>query len=456
MKQRGSALIISMMLIATVGAVAFGIAKLLFADTAISATYENGAVAYYAAESGIEEGFLRYKYNMNAEVPIGQPEVSAYWIYNDDKVSRTNLSDGTVQGGLAIGDADGNGEVNSDDLSILGLALGSVPSDSNWDARADFDGDGEVTSADLSIIGLNLGKLTSNKGISITEKIKDATKQYYDLRMGYLGVDPKLAGSGPFFYHDVDKDGHTSSNDIFDPSYATGDFSFLHIPKDEARTFDLSNIDFFANNLAVGFKFNGVGTGGYAPEKKCQAMAEVTFLVNGGTATAKEYKALTSYNPALCASTIGIDSGKMDAADSLFATGGYKHANSSTSGQGDTDYYYSLGNILSTTLNKAGATIATTDKVTMSIKPLYYSADIAFTTGVCNGWKIAGSLCTPSTPSTLSTLSLNAHSNIVTGPYTYMTSVGYFGGTTRTLTANIDRQSGTLYDLYRYVLFKGN
>lgn len=375
MKQRGSALIISMMLIASIGAVAFGIAKLFYADTSLSSDYENGIIAYYAAESGIEEGFLRYKYNMNTEVPF--PDAS--WVFNDTKVFRTNLTDESVNQG------------------------------------------------------------TSNVGIDPSGLVTTPTKQIYDLRVGYLGTN--LSEGGPFYYHDVNKDGISDGNDIFNSSYSAGDYNFLRIPKDEARTFDLSNIDFSTNDLSVGFKFIGVGSGGYTPTKECQAMAEVKFLITSTAGVSKEYKALTSFNPATCASLIGIEANKLDVAPS----GGYKNANGNTYVDGNTDYYYSLNDILTQTLTKAGATITSTDKVVMTIKPLYYPADVAFLTMACNGWKNIGNNCT----------TVNSHSKIVTGPYSYISSTGYYGGTTRTLTANIDRQSGTIYDLYSYVLFKG-
>jgi hypothetical protein len=44
----------------------------------------------------------------------------------------------------------------------------------------------------------------------------------------------------------------------------------------------------------------------------------------------------------------------------------------------------------------------------------------------------------------------------VTSPWTTIKSVGYYGDATRTLTAKIDRQSGTVYDLYDFVVYKHN
>lgn len=396
MKQRGSALIISMMLIATIGAVAFGIAKLLYADTSIATTYENGAIAFYAAESGIEEGFLRYKYNKNSEVPYANVSASAFWDFGGNKVFRTNLTDGSVDRGVS-----------------------------------------------------------NNTGIPGETLVSSSTKRYYDLRMGYLGFN-----NAPFYYHDVDDDGGSEYPDIFSSAYATGDYSFLKIKKDESKKFDLSNLNFTTMDLAIGLKFYNVGKntatglgGDYTTAKECKAMAEIEFLVDSGT-TVKEYKMLTSFNPDTCSSHVGIEAYKMDAAETSFATGGFTQASGHvTGGTTNYDYYYSLNDALEDALNKAGGTILNTDKVFMSIKPLYYDAAISFMSYVCNGYKT-----TTATEcyGIVSGQPVSNYRRIVTGPYSYITSTGYYGGTTRTLKANVDRQSGTLYDLYDYVLFKGN
>jgi hypothetical protein len=42
----------------------------------------------------------------------------------------------------------------------------------------------------------------------------------------------------------------------------------------------------------------------------------------------------------------------------------------------------------------------------------------------------------------------------INGPFATVTSTGYYGGTTRTMSANIDRQSGTVYDLFDYVIYQ--
>lgn len=84
---RGSALIISFLLIAAVGGTALSIGRLFLMDQSTAQIYEDSIVAYYAAESGIEEAMLRYRYNKNVEVPTESG------IFNSDMVLRTNLTD---------------------------------------------------------------------------------------------------------------------------------------------------------------------------------------------------------------------------------------------------------------------------------------------------------------------------------------------------------------------------
>ena len=44
----------------------------------------------------------------------------------------------------------------------------------------------------------------------------------------------------------------------------------------------------------------------------------------------------------------------------------------------------------------------------------------------------------------------------VVQPYSTIKSTGYYGGVTRTLEARIDRQAGTLYDLFDFVIYDSN
>lgn len=57
-----------------------------------------------------------------------------------------------------LGDADGDGVVDSTDLGLLGLAWGSTQGQPLYNPNCDFNSDGVVDSTDLGIIGLYWGK----------------------------------------------------------------------------------------------------------------------------------------------------------------------------------------------------------------------------------------------------------------------------------------------------------
>ena len=84
MRSRGSAIIIAFFLMAAISGVTFAIARLFYLDTSAADIYENSSIAYYAAESGVEEGLLRYRFDRQSVVGA------------TNKVNRTNLNDLTV------------------------------------------------------------------------------------------------------------------------------------------------------------------------------------------------------------------------------------------------------------------------------------------------------------------------------------------------------------------------
>lgn len=68
-KRKGAALVVSILLAAIIGSAAIGLTAIAFRQVNIAETYNNGLAAYYAAESGIEQGLLYYKFDKNAEYP---------------------------------------------------------------------------------------------------------------------------------------------------------------------------------------------------------------------------------------------------------------------------------------------------------------------------------------------------------------------------------------------------
>jgi hypothetical protein len=61
------------------------------------------------------------------------------------------------QGVNPVGDADGDGKVEPDDIAIINNAMGSVPGAPNWDMRADVIVSGAVDPMDLNAAMANLG-----------------------------------------------------------------------------------------------------------------------------------------------------------------------------------------------------------------------------------------------------------------------------------------------------------
>jgi Tfp pilus assembly protein PilX len=65
--QSGAALLITMLIIATVGALALAVGRIVISELHITSTYSDSVIAYQAAESGIEQGLLEFRNDHNIE-----------------------------------------------------------------------------------------------------------------------------------------------------------------------------------------------------------------------------------------------------------------------------------------------------------------------------------------------------------------------------------------------------
>lgn len=378
MKARGSAIIVAMLLISVIGGIAFAIGRLLFIESTSASYYANGAVAYYAAESGMEEGFLRYRYNRNSEVPFNG------WILDD------GIATYTVGEGVFRSDLSPSGTVNK--------------------------GSG--------FIGVNKAAVA----------ISDAMKQYYDLRMGYIGTD----GSPWFGPKDTASNGLDAAD--FPATETEAKTTPFFVNKDDAIKIDLTGLNL--TNLALIVKFYNdsqtppVPVGKFNDLRKCRALVEAKITVDNGGAT-DEYKSLINYDKARCSTTTDFNIIQ----DQLFK-GSIDIINvDSNSMFGLSDSPSFIVSKIQEVINvdNLGALPLASSKVTLFLKPLYYNVAIGLATN-----------CTSVIAN------CNTKANIVSGPSTKIESTGYYGGTTRKLEADIDRQSGTLYDLFDYVIYKAN
>ncbi len=114
--QSGAALLITMLLIAGVGALALAVSRIVLSEIRISSAYADGIVAYQAAEAGIERGLLEFRFNRNIEANFNDQELGDCAtddcsIYNLDINFR---QEGTVERGPV--ERDERVEINVSDL----------------------------------------------------------------------------------------------------------------------------------------------------------------------------------------------------------------------------------------------------------------------------------------------------------------------------------------------------
>lgn len=136
-KKKGSAILIVMLLITVLATVALTVGYLAMADVNMETNSEDGSMAYYAAEAGIEDGLLRYRYDNNVEVG--------------------NVKDPTVT-----------------DPTINKIACGAAGTNKDCVERIDMNESTATLAKNNIDLTTNPGSLPNN-----------STRQYYDLRIQY-------------------------------------------------------------------------------------------------------------------------------------------------------------------------------------------------------------------------------------------------------------------------------
>lgn len=347
-KARGSALFIAILLVTAIGAIAFSFGR-VFTMTAISTTiYENGVGAFYAAESGIEEGMLRYRYNNNSEIP------SSEWTLAQNDVFRSNLSDKSI----------------------------------------------------------NIG--SGGKGILKTEKITSNDRQFYDLRMGFIGTENKW----PFYGHLLEADQNLYDS-ILKDGYAVGEYSYLKIPKGESYKFDLSNLSFFGNDIDLYAKFASQLT------ESGKFIVQAKLFVQDAIGV-KEYSTMISKDREASCVLLGrtdqsLCVNEMIAASAPVGTTIIKV-------DGLIEKWRNQAVVSATNF----PSLNTATSVILQLRPLFSEISLGMISN---------------------SLSPHNKQNTVPGPFTTITSTGYYGGVARTIEARVDRQSGTRYDVFDFVIY---
>jgi len=328
-KSKGSAILIAVLLVAAVGSTAFGIGRLFLMDASVADKYESAVIAYYAAESGIEEGLLRYRYDKNQEV----------------------LADSTS----------------------------SVP-----------------------IVNLTDNSYQSHNPSSYSF---NPLKRYYLPSVEYLS---------DFYGEDVDGASGLSESDL-----GSGDYPDVYrIPKDESIKLDLSKLNTSNfQDITLYVRYINMGTDTKFSFDSCNNSNRCPFVevaLTGSTPTSPD-----KYQSKIALTAIGHDNS--------FSEAGYIEK-SADSVNGVITY----GNLIAGIRSKNSDPIFDpSSPLNISLKPLYADAIIGIRAeGITPGAKI------------------------LPAPYNTIKSTGHYGGVTRTLEAKIDRQAGTVFDLFDFVLYQ--
>lgn len=357
MKKRGSAIVIAILIVVAIGGIAFSFGKIFLLDAANANITQSGIGAYYAAESGIEEGLLRYRYDRDAEVPTKS------WQLGQSSVFETNMN-------------------------------------ANWVDQ-----------------GTNSSGITKASNTNFSDG-----DQIYDLRMGFVGTNGL-----PIYGQNTDSNTAFNISDVLNSSYGQGDYSFLKISKDDDYKIDLSNLDFNSlsnNDINLYAKYSNL--------TDANAIMSVKLTIDDGLGNITETKSMISSN-------VNGSCGVLGRTDFVCISNIINAPIKTISGS---ILVWETDKLLQSFQGQFGITLPlnSNKKVTLSLKPLYGDAYIGIVTANCSS----------------SFANCSNKTNTITAPYTIIASTGYFGGVTRTIETKIDRQSGTLYDLYDYVLKTNN
>lgn len=194
-KKKGDALVVAILLSAIIGSAAIGLTAIAFRQVNIAETYNNGLAAYYAAESGIEQGLLYYKFDKNIEIPgkitafyssdpamLLRRPANAYRNFMDQAIMRQPAGTvDTTNVGVKVG-FNGNDKVQAYDLQSF--------------YKQSFNGDdskapiGELTASDVADSGSSIYKISRDNEMVFTINSDPADKNINQIYLYWRWIAP--------------------------------------------------------------------------------------------------------------------------------------------------------------------------------------------------------------------------------------------------------------------------
>lgn len=127
--QQGSGLLATILLVATIGVIIASMSRLAIESLGQVTSFEESSMAYAAAEAGIEEGLLRWRYDRSIEIP----DVPGGMDRSQFLAQRVNLATGQVAGQVTIAENLGSARTEMTDPLYDVRVWYKVPSIGNPD-----------------------------------------------------------------------------------------------------------------------------------------------------------------------------------------------------------------------------------------------------------------------------------------------------------------------------------
>jgi len=125
-----------------------------FTISTSSSSYQTSQTNLYATLEDSPSSFtIKFTLPRGTDCTFGN-----YTIYASAKWQNYTATNTKIFQVVLVGDVDGNGTVDMDDIGLAALAYGTKPGDSRWDPRADINNDGIIDMDDIGLICLHYGE----------------------------------------------------------------------------------------------------------------------------------------------------------------------------------------------------------------------------------------------------------------------------------------------------------